>query len=147
MEYKAWVVVANNSRARIFGTNARGGKLTTLDELDHPEARLRDSEMRTDKPGRMYSMQGEFRSAAEHTPARKHEAERFAHKLADHLDKNLYNQNFEKLVLVASPGFLGTLRQKLSDRLRKALASEMDKDLSHLDKAEEVRKRLPEYMW
>ncbi|WP_027369843.1 host attachment protein [Desulfovermiculus halophilus] len=147
MEYKAWVVVADSSRARIFGAKARGGGLTELEVMYHPESRLKDSELQTDKPGRMYSMQGEFRSATEQTPARKIEAERFAQGLAEYLDKKHHEKHFERLVLAASPTFLGQLRNECSDRLSKAVVNEINKDLSNLEKAEEIRKRLPEYLW
>ncbi len=147
MEYKAWVVVADSSRAKIFGANARGGNLTELESYYHPESRMQEKEIFADRPGRFYSMQGEFRTAAEHTPVRKVEAVRFAQQLVEHLNKNFQNRKFERLVLVAAPGFLGTLRSQLSDKLRKALGSEVDKDLSNLEKPEDIRKRLPEYLW
>lgn len=147
MEYNAWVVVADSARARIFGTNARRGELTELEAMYHPESRMRDRDLKADRPGRLYSMQGEFRTTAEQTPARRLEADRFAQNIAEYLDKNYYERKFERLVLVAAPGFLGMLRSRLSDRLRKAMANELDKDLSNLEKPREIRKRLPEYLW
>jgi protein required for attachment to host cells len=147
MNYKAWIVVADSARARIFGAKNRGGELTELEVRYHPESRMRDRELQTDKPGRMYSMQGEFRSATEQTPARKVEAERFAQDLSKYLDKKHHQQHFEHLVLVASPNFLGQLRNEFSDRLHKVVTHEINKDLSNLEKAEEIRKRLPDYLW
>ncbi len=147
MDYKAWVVVADSSQARIFGANSRGGSLTELEKFEHPESRMKDQDLKSDKPGRMYSMQGEFRTTAEQTPGRKLEAERFAQKLADHLEKNLHNNKFEHLILVAAPSFLGMLRNSLKDTTRKALRNELDKDLCRVEKLEEIRKRLPEYLW
>ncbi|MFO7802816.1 MAG: host attachment protein [Desulfovermiculus sp.] len=147
MQYKVWVVVGDSARARIFGTNSRGGGLTELEVLYHPESRMRDSELQTDKPGRMYAMQGEFRSAAEQTPARKVEAERFAQSLAEYLDTMHHENRFEHLILVASPNFLGLLRNQFSSRLHNAVISELNKDISQLKKAEDIRKHLPEYLW
>ncbi|WP_291322946.1 host attachment protein [Desulfonatronospira sp.] len=147
MDYKAWVVVADSSQARIFGANARGGGLTELEKFEHPESRMRDQDLKSDKAGRMYSMQGEFRTAVEQTPGRKLEAERFAQKIAEHLEKSLHNNKYERLVLAASPSFLGMLRNNLNDNARKALSNELDKDLCRIEKPEEIRKRLPEYLW
>jgi protein required for attachment to host cells len=147
MHYKAWVVVADSARARIFGAKNRSGRLDELEVRYHPESRLKDSEIQADKPGRMYSMQGEFRSATEQPPARKVEAERFAQDLAEYLDKCHYEQKFEQLVLVASPNFLGRLRKEFSNRLLKAVANEINKDVSNLEKADQIRKHLPEYLW
>ncbi|MBS3780670.1 MAG: host attachment protein [Desulfovermiculus sp.] len=147
MNYKAWVVVADSSRARIFGAKNRSGDLIELEDMYHPESRMRDSELQTDKPGRMYSMQGEFRSAAEQTPARKVEAERFAQSLAEYLDKKHHEQQFDHLLLVASPNFLGQLRNEFRERLHKAVSKEINKDISNLKKAEDIRKHLPDYLW
>ena len=147
MDYKAWVVVADSSQARIFGANSRGGSLTELERFEHPESRMKDQDLKTDKAGRMYSMQGEFRTTAEQTPARKLEAERFAQKLADHLEKSQHNNRFERLIIAAAPSFLGMLRNSLKDTTRKTLSNELDKDLCRVEKPEEIRKRLPEYLW
>jgi protein required for attachment to host cells len=147
MRYKAWVVVADSSRARIFGVKNRSGDLTELEVMYHPESRMRDRELQTDKPGRMYSMQGEFRSATEQMPARKVEAERFAQGLAEYLDKKHHEENFEYLTLAASPNFLGQLRNELSERVSKAVVNEINKDISNLAKADHIRKHLPDYLW
>jgi len=147
MEYKVWIVVGDSSRARIFGTNSRSGGLTELEVMYHPESRMRDSELQTDKPGRMHAMQGEFRSATEQTPARKVEAERFAQGLAEYLDTMHHEHSFEHLILVASPNFLGLLRNHFSSRLHNAVISELNKDISHLKKTEDIRKHLPDYLW
>ena len=147
MHYKAWIVVADSARARIFGAKNRSGELTELEVKYHPESRMRDRELQSDKPGRMYSMQGEFRSATEQPPARTVEAECFAQDLAEYLNKKHYEQQFEYLLLITSPNFLGLLRNEFSDRLHKAVVNEINKDLSKLEKAEDIRKHLPDYLW
>jgi len=147
MNYKAWIVVADSSRARIFGARNRGAELTELEVMYHPESRMRDQDLQTDRPGRMYSMQGDFRSSTEQPPARKMEAERFAQELVEYLDKKHHEHHFEHLILAASPNFLGHLRHEFSDRLRKAVDYEISKDFSHLEKAEDIRKHLPDYLW
>jgi protein required for attachment to host cells len=50
---------------------------------------------------------------------------------------------FERLALVASPGFLGRVREHLGAPLQSRLAFTLDKD--HVTQtAEEIRARLPE---
>jgi protein required for attachment to host cells len=48
---------------------------------------------------------------------------------------------------VASPNFLGNLRNEADGQLQKAVANEINKDLSHLEKVEDIRKHLPDYLW
>ena len=148
MEYKAWVVVADSARARILGANKRSGSdLAELEARYHPESRMKNGEIYADKPGRMQSMQGKFRTAAGQAPAHELEAERFARSLAEYLDKSHHQKKFDRLVLVASPNFLGNLRNEADGQLQKAVANEINKDLSHLEKVEDIRKHLPDYLW
>jgi protein required for attachment to host cells len=148
MEYKAWIVVADSARARILGANKPSGSdLAELEVRYHPESRMKNGEIYADKPGRMQSMQGKFRTAAGQAPAHELEAERFARSLAEYLDKSHHQKKFDRLVLVASPNFLGNLRNEADGQLQKAVANEINKDLSHLEKMEDIRKHLPDYLW
>ena len=71
------------------------------------------------------------------------EAVEFAGALARRLDDGRQQGEFERLLLVASPDFLGTLRKKLSRPTAKLVDRSLDANLTHLD-ADDIRKHLPE---
>ena len=61
------------------------------------------------------------------------EAQAFATEIARHIDRDQREGNFDSLVLIAPPKFLGRLRQELSKSARNALIGELDKNLVEAD--------------
>ena len=117
-----WVLVADNRRARLFRmTGARTGLPTDLEEIEdvaHPEARLKEKDLVTDAPGRT----GETGRTQRHTFAtenseKDHERHLFGVRLCEHLDKLRANSKLAKLDIVAEPKFLGELRKDMGDKL------------------------------
>jgi protein required for attachment to host cells len=60
---------------------------------------------------------------------RRHEAALFAQKIADRLERARRDDEFDRLVVMAPPAFLGLLRQALSQSLRASVAAEVNKSL------------------
>ena len=68
---------------------------------------------------------------------------RFAKSIVDRLETGRVENAFERLIVVASPEFLGQLRVNFSTSLKSLLSLEIDKDYVSL-RAEELRARLPD---
>ncbi len=121
------VIVADNVRARIFSSHSVLNKLQELEDFAHPEGRWSNSDLSSDVAGKSAEQQGAFTSK---TSPKEHEAENFAHMLAQHL-KELHNQqHYESLVLIAPPRFLGLLHGQLPTPLDKLVMKTIDKDLT-----------------
>jgi protein required for attachment to host cells len=142
---KILILVANRSVARLFGTDDRRGEpLHELATLTHPEGRLQDHDLVSDRPGRAFDSLGHHRHAADpDTTAEEHEAEAFAIELTRRLHKDRAESRFDALALVAAPDFLGLLRKHLDAPTRQRVFLEVDKNLAHLDAAA-IRDHLPE---
>lgn len=138
-----WVVVADSSRGKIFVQERPGEPLVEAEDMVHPGARLRGVELASDRSGRHSGAFGQGSHMFDvRTEAKEHEAESFAREIAEHLETGRTGGRFQKLVLMAPPAFLGDLRGRLSDEVRKLVVGEVGKDLvTHT--AEEVRKHLP----
>ena len=65
--------------------------------------------------------------------------------MADHLDKGRIDNQFERLIIVADPKFLGLLMKSLSDPSKKLVSLKIDKDLSKLSE-KELRDHLPTFI-
>jgi protein required for attachment to host cells len=142
-----WIVVADSSACRLFAAGAPAGPLQELEVLSHPEGRLREQDLASDRPGRTFDSQGAGRHAKEaEVSPKKHEAVVFAGRIAERLEAGRVGHAFDKLALVAPPEFLGLLRDKLSPPLRALVLHELDKNVSRLDPAE-IRARLPEQLF
>jgi protein required for attachment to host cells len=142
----AWILVANNANARIFTAETPSSPLTELEGFSHSESRFHDRELTTDLPGKIKNAGGIGGHAFEQpTDPKKHEAQVFAHELADTLEAAHNDDKFRQLLLIAEPSFLGLLRDELPDVVKKVVSFELDKNLVKAD-ATEIREHLPEYL-
>ena len=126
-----WVLVANASSARIFCLDTTH-KLVELNTFIHPESRLHEQDLVTSSPGRNFQSVGNARHSYESKTTQKdHENALFAKTLSDHLDEARIKNDFSKLFIIASPNFLGILRQIMSPATFTLVTKEINKDLVH----------------
>ena len=83
----------------------------------------------------------------EPTDPKEVEAQRFSRELLERLNRALQEGRFSHLVVAAAPHFLGLLRAGLNGRLKQAVSVELDKDLSHLERPEQIRGHLPDFLF
>jgi protein required for attachment to host cells len=141
-----WVVVADSTGARIFGAESASSGLSEVETLAHPEGRMHDRDITTDLPGRSFDSKGNARHVMEPPTDPKHElAIEFARTIARHLDAGRVKRDYEQLVIVAAPAFLGLLREQLNNHCRKLVAFELNKSLVH-QTPEEIRSHLPKLL-
>ncbi|KAF0804747.1 hypothetical protein A167_03653 [Alcanivorax sp. S71-1-4] len=127
---KTWIVVADSTHARIFYACNRVQPLTPVTELSFPEARLREQDIYSDRPGRMFESASEARSAMELPDVREQQQIAFSRHIFDVLDKGRHKGKFEKLVLIAPPAMLGVLRHTLREQLSQRVELCIDKNLT-----------------
>ncbi len=145
----AWILVSDLSRAKLFTAELREDPWTLVKEFDHPEGREFSREIRPGSPpGRMQQSRGNgSRTAMEpHTTPKEAEAERFARQLADFLENAQARRQFDYIVLVAPPHFLGLLHATLGRQTTKHLRAMVDKDYVSLA-PQELRVRLIEQVF
>jgi len=65
--------------------------------------------------------------------AREEIKQHFIKMIAARLNEALSQKSFDKLVLVAPPKMLGELREFLAPAVKKRVAAEMPKDLTHYE--------------
>lgn len=132
------IVVANQAEAVFYDLPSRtAGPLLTA-RLSDPIAHLHDRDLKSDRPGRFSNhapLAGGRRGATAHhgtggeRSPRKHEAALFAGRIARQLELSQRNDEFDRLVVMAAPAFLGLLRKALPDSVH--VAAEVGKDLLH----------------
>ena len=142
MKKGTWLVVANSSFAKIFKLEKKES-LIEVESFEHPESRLRDSDLVSDKPGRGFESVGQARHAMESQSSPKHqEFINFAKQLAHYLESARNKGEYERLYIAASPVLLGLLRQALHPATTKLLRGEVDKDMTHMN-PNEILTHLP----
>lgn len=139
-----WLVIADNSRARIFTADSGTGPIDEIESIVHTEARLHERDMTSDLPGKGSGKGGAGQHAYQDEISPKDQENiNFAREIANELDAARKGNKFKRLVLVAAPGFLGNLRNQLNPQTQKLACFELAKNLSHLN-AKEIREHLPE---
>ncbi len=146
------IVVADQSVARLYDIDSPDAPLRPVGELSDASAHLHDRDFKSDRPGRVFDHApagGERRGSVAHhatggerTP-RKHEAERFASRIAHELEKAVQQGRCNRLILMAGPPFLGLLRAALPRAVSAVIVAEVPKDLVHAPESA-IRSHLPQ---
>lgn len=143
----AWILVSDASRANLYSAELREDDWSLVNAFEHPEGREMSREIEATSPpgrGQQGKAQGGRRTALEpRTWPKEAEVQRFAQQLATYLEEAIAKRQFDYLVLVAPPHFLGTLKGALGRQASKHVRATVDKDLSMLDAAE-LQRRLVE---
>lgn len=132
-----WIVVADRTEARLFESKGAGmGALQHMRDIPHPEGRLRTRDMEADKSGRMSDSFGTRHALSPHHDPEERHAQKFAHHLAEILNKGRNDHAYQKLILVAEPGFLGDLSGALDKHTSALVEKAVGKDLMHVGENE-----------
>jgi protein required for attachment to host cells len=140
-----WILVADSTRARIFTADTPSSPLEEIEEFSHTEGRLHDREMTSDLPGKIKSVGGGGHAFEQPTDPKQHEADSFAHRVTQYLEDAHNVHRFEQLLIVASPAFLGLLRNNLPEQIKKLVCFELDKDFT-MQSAADIRQHLPQFL-
>lgn len=136
---KTWIMVAHDAGARVFENDGPGKGLQLIEEIDHPEGRERDQDINADRPGRSFRKNsGDPRRAAmsRSEGPRERVVSDFARAMAEKLKQGRVENQYERLVLVAPPRFLGLLRSSLDGPTAQLLVGSLNKDLASTKQAE-----------
>jgi protein required for attachment to host cells len=126
------IVIAGAAEARILKRASHDEPLVPALHLQHPESRLRSSQLASEGLGH---------GSSDHRPggtsfepkhnAHDKEALKFAHEVAQHIEQALQAEHGSRLVVFASSPFLGELREALGSVARERLQASFDLDLTH----------------
>ncbi|WP_129561318.1 host attachment protein [Paraburkholderia dokdonensis] len=143
MSNMIWVVVANRVTARIFATESPLGAIEEIETLLHPESRVREQSLVTDRSGRTERSSAGRQQSDPDTTHHERETSLFASQVATTLGQARHAGRYGTLVLAAPPAFLGALRKALDAQTRSLVTLELDKDLALLD-VRTLRTHFPE---
>lgn len=156
-----WILSANAGRARFFSESDPAEPLQEIEDMVNSAARLRVLETESDKIGPTAATSsghniGGTQGAGPahnakvgapnkayqpaHTPAQQ-EAEQFAKDISHYLMTAHQEGRFQKLIVAASPEFLGALRSFMDPHIKPLIKLELNKDYTHFN-AQQLREHL-----
>ena len=153
---RTWIIVADSSRARILtpadeepkeldeiihyvgragyaGTEKTSApKFHELADLVHPISQLKPQELETDRSGRVKGPGANETYDSRHVDYDHQRAGEMARELVDFLVRARQKDEFDGLILVAPPKFLGVLRAQLPNSLQDLVVGEIDREYTLL---------------
>jgi protein required for attachment to host cells len=128
--HDALVLVGDGSRAVFFRNRGSIQKpdlaIETVLQQENPPTR----EQGTDRPGRVHARLGPRRSAVEGTDWHQLAEDRFAVEIADALYRLAHANRFQRLIVVAPPKVLGTLRKAFHKEVQDRVEAEVPKEVA-----------------
>ena len=125
-----WILSANRSSASLFESDWLSKSIRRIRDIPHPQGRLQNQEIDTDKLGRVFDSIGQGRhSTSPKQEPTEHIAQQFALELAEVLNKGRLTHAYDKLILVAEPKFLGILRAALNKNTESLVTQTVNKEL------------------
>jgi protein required for attachment to host cells len=137
------IVVADQAEAIFYDTPSLQAQPKEVAHISDPLAHQHDRDFSSDRPGRSYESVGGQRHAIEReNDPRQREAVLFAKRISRRLDEARRKGEYDELIVVAGPPFLGLMRKELSRPTRERVVHEIRKDLVH-SPVESLRRHLP----
>jgi len=127
---RIWILVTDVSRARLFAQEGR--HVDEVGDFIHAEGSLPVRALVSDQQGRRGTGLFDRPGLSQSTDPKEVEAWKFAQKLAGMLKHGLDVNEYDSLILVAPPHFLGILRKTLDHQVAKRLTTSLDKNFIDL---------------
>jgi protein required for attachment to host cells len=127
---KLWYAIADGGRAR-FVERDENGAFRTVANLESTDLHARARDLGTDRPTRVRDRKGTGRHAVQPRSDLKEQAkEDFVKTVAAALAAEHGRGQFDQLMLVAPPGVLSELKQKLAKPIANIVVKDLQKDLT-----------------
>jgi protein required for attachment to host cells len=132
-----WVVVADEAKAVVYARDSRSGPLYEVSSFENDVARMKTSDLISDRGGRSFDSKGKGRHTMtkEKVDVKKHAALLFAKEIAGRIADVMHDGSCRGFALVAAPRFLGILRESISVATTARPYATVDKDVVGKDTA------------
>jgi len=131
-----WIMVANASVAHLYCNEGPKKGLVRVKTLEHSASREKAANLVTDRPGHF---QGHGNGHGAYNPGKtpkEVEAERFALEVVRELNHGRTHNAYQRLILVASPHFMGLVNQQIDPHVRQMVSETIEKDYTKLNEKE-----------
>ena len=134
---KRWYLLANGSRAQAYVKRAEDSGYDQIRSWDAPEARMKNSELGEDKPGRAFAAGGSVRRSgieldAKDDSPKEHARRDFLEGLAHDLVAALTAKEMDSIAIIAPAPVAQAIIAHLPGHARKAVSGEEHHDLTSL---------------
>lgn len=126
------VITANSNTCRIYHYNKHPAGLTLHKEINHPENKLKNSDLTSDKSGHYQGGTSAHGAYSPHMDAKDIKIDNFSREIANELNQERNHNGYEHLILIAPPHVCGLLSQHLNKHVKDLISNHIQKDIVHL---------------
>lgn len=131
-----WILVANASSAHLYANQGPKKGLKRIREFEHAASRGKGLDLVSDRPGHNRSHGNGHGSLIPATDPKQNEAQHFAIELARELERGRATNQYQRLILVAAPHFMGLLNNHIGSHVRNLVSDSFEKDYTKADARE-----------
>ena len=132
----AWILVADESHAKVFRLISLTQGIKFVKGLEFPEGRDKIHEFTAERPTLKGYTRTHKHTTGTEVDIERQLAQRFSKAIAEVLEKSRCKSDFESLILVAPPKFLGELRNSLTEETKKLVRGSLNKEMTLAPEAE-----------
>ncbi len=108
-----WILTANTNTARVYQLEKLIEEMTLLQELNHPENKLKISEFTTDRPGHYKTDSSGGGAYSPHSNPKEVAMDNFAREISILLKEGRNSNKYKSLIIVSLPHMMGLLSKHL----------------------------------
>lgn len=131
-----WVINTNTNACRIYNYIKHPPQLILFKEITHPENKLKNIDLTSDKPGHYKTRDPSRGSYSPRHQAKENEIDKFSREIALELNKERKDKDYEKIILIAPPHMMGLLLKHFNKHVRELISNQITKDLFHYTESE-----------
>ncbi|MCS7205913.1 MAG: host attachment protein [Leptospiraceae bacterium] len=131
---RKWIVVADQSKARIFEYQGPGKPFKLIKKFEHPEGRMK---IYSNDGGESFDRAGYGRHKTEPVEDPKEvENKRFASEISEYLKQSKLDNKYDYIYIASGPSFLGYLKEKLDSNVSRNVQAWISKNLANIEDRE-----------
>lgn len=131
--HTAWVVATDSTTCRIYEYTKKPIQLILVEEISHPENRLRDIEITSDKPGHYKASSGARGAFVQSSDPKAVKIANFSREIAQQLDSGRNKHAYKNLIIIAPPHMNGLLHQHINKHVKDMVTHNIKKDVIHFN--------------
>lgn len=128
-KHLTWVVNTNSNICRIYHYGKNLDQFTLFKTINHPENRLRDIDLTSDKPGRYRAGDSAHGAYSQPSDPKEIKIDDFSREIAKELDHGRKANAYEKLIIISPPHMKGILSKHLNKHVKDLITHNIEKDI------------------
>lgn len=125
-----WVIVCDSSTCFIYEYDRQ--TLHLLKEISHPENKLKDFDLTSDKPGRYQSGESRKGSYEQKMDPKAVKINDFIREVSKKLEHGRTQHDYDHLIFITPPQISGLFSEHLNHHVKNLIRNNIHKDIVHL---------------